>query len=89
MRDSLFQRAGRIGAVAQVVNGALFQNNIFLTPRRSMTVIEPWAPNMGSYNVTFDHNQFIDEDDPTDAKTGHAYMFADGGNTDAHVENIT
>jgi len=89
VRDSLFQRAGRIGAVAQVVNGALFQNNIFLTPRRSMTVIEPWAPNMGSYNVTFDHNQFIDEDDPTDAKTGHAYMFADGGNTDAHVENIT
>ena len=54
-----------------------------------MTVIEPWAPNQGSFNVTFDHNRFIDEDDPTDTKTGHAYMFANGGNTDARVENIT
>ena len=89
VRNSTFERAGRIGVVAQVVNGALFQNNVFLTPRRSMVVIEPWAPNMGSYNVTFDHNRFIDQDDPTDTKTGHAYMFANGGNTDAHVENIT
>jgi hypothetical protein len=89
VRDSTFERAGRIGAVTQVVNGALFQNNVFRTPRRSMTVIEPWAPNMGSYNVTFDHNTFIDDDDPTDTKTGHAYMFANGGNTDAHIENIT
>ena len=39
--------------------------------------------------MTFDHNTFIDDDDPNDTKTGHAYMFANGGNTDAHIENIT
>ena len=89
VRNSTFERAGRIGVVPQVVNGALFENNIINTPRRSMTVIEPWAPNQGSFNVTFDRNRFIDEDDPTDTKTGHAYMFANGGNTDARVENIT
>jgi hypothetical protein len=89
VRNSTFERAGRIGVVPQVVNGALFENNVIITPRRSMTVIEPWAPNQGSFNVTFDHNRFIDQDDPTDTKTGHAYMFANGGNTDARVENIT
>jgi hypothetical protein len=89
VRNSTFERAGRIGVVPQVVDGALFENNQIITPRRSMTVIEPWAPNQGSFNVTFDHNRFIDEDDPTDTKTGHAYMFANGGNTDARVENIT
>jgi hypothetical protein len=74
--------------VAQNVDGAVFENNVLITPRRSMFNIEPPTPGMPSLNVVVNRNLMIDEDDPTDTKSGHFYMFANGGNTDARVENI-
>jgi hypothetical protein len=89
VRNSKIERAGSMALVAQSVDGARFENNVLITPRRSMFNIEPPTPGMPSYNVTVDHNLMIDEDDETDTKQGHFYMFANGGNTDARVEHIT
>jgi hypothetical protein len=89
VRNSMIERAGSMALVAQNVDGARFEHNVLITPRRSMFNIEPPTPGMPSYNVTVDRNLMIDEDDPNDTKSGHFYMFANGGNTDARVEHIT
>jgi hypothetical protein len=89
VRDSKVIRAGSMALVAQSVDGALFEGNTLMTPRRSMFNIEPPTPGMPSYNVVVNNNTMIDEDDPTDTKTGHFFMFANGGNPGARVENIT
>ena len=89
VRDSTIIRAGSMALVAQNVDGAIFERNLLMTPRRSMFNIEPPTPGMPSYNVVVDHNTMVDADDPTDTKSGHFYMFANGGNADARVENIT
>ena len=88
VRNSKIERVGSMALVAQNVDGAVFENNVLITPRRSMVNIEPPTPGMPSYNVLVNRNLMIDEDDPTDTKQGHFYMFANGGNADARVENI-
>jgi hypothetical protein len=89
VRDSKILRTGSMALVAQNVDGALFERNFIMTPRRSMFNIEPPTPGMPSYNVVVDRNTMVDQHDTTDTKQGHFYMFANGGNADARVENIT
>jgi hypothetical protein len=89
VRNSKIQRTGSMALLAQNVDGAVFENNVLITPRRSMFNIEPPTPGMPSYNVVVNRNLMIDEDDPNDTKHGHFFMFANGGNPDARVENIT
>ena len=60
VRDSKVIRAGSMALVAQSVDGALFEGNTLMTPRRSMFNIEPPTPGMPSYNVVVNNNTMVD-----------------------------